>query len=83
MLSSRKCARYLVIWRIDEWERWLFLLQQKSVYFARWEKKSAYYHVIAVVGSFFPCLFQVGFEFLDGLVKCSIIAETFRLERIL
>jgi hypothetical protein len=41
---------------------------------------SAYYHVIAVVGSFFPRLFQVGFEFLDGLIEGTIIAETFRLE---
>lgn len=39
MLLSRKCACYLVIWRIDEWERGLFLLQQESVYFARWEKE--------------------------------------------
>ena len=48
----------------------------------RW-KKGAYYDIIAVVGSFFPRLFQVGFEFLDGLVEGSVIAETLRLEQIL
>ena len=46
-------------------------------------KRSAYHYIIAVVGSFFPRLFQVGFEFLDGLVEGSVIAETFRLEQIL
>jgi hypothetical protein len=46
-------------------------------------KKSAYYHVITVVGSFFPRLFQVSFEFLDSLVEGSIVIETFRLEQIL
>jgi hypothetical protein len=52
-------------------------------YFASWEKWSAYYDVIAVVGSFFPRLFQVSFEFLDSLVEGSIVTETFRLEQIL
>ena len=47
------------------------------------EKSSAYNDVITVAGSFFPRLFQVSFEFLDGLVEGSIITETFRLEQIL
>ena len=49
-----------------------------------WDGKTcAYYDVLAVVGSLFPRLFQVGFEFLDGLVEGSVVAKTFRLEQIL
>ena len=39
--------------------------------------------LVAVVGGFLPCLFQVGFELLDSLIEGSIIIETFRLKQIL
>jgi hypothetical protein len=39
--------------------------------------------LVAVIGGFFPCFFQVGFELLDSLIEGSIVIETFRLEQIL
>jgi len=36
---------------------------------SRGEKSSAYYNVIAIIGGFFPQLFQIGFQLLDGLVE--------------
>jgi hypothetical protein len=39
--------------------------------------------LVAVIGSFLPCLFQVGFELLDSLIEGSIVIETFRLKQIL
>ncbi len=74
---------YLIIWRIDEREGGLFLQQEPVRLLREMRKMSAYHDVIAVVGSFFPRLFQVGFEFFDGLVEGSIVAKTFRLEQTL
>jgi hypothetical protein len=43
----------------------------------------AHCDLVAVVGGFLPCLFQVGFELLDSLIERSIVIEAFRLEQIL
>ena len=43
----------------------------------------AHNDVVTIVGGFLPCLFQVGFELLDSLVKGSIVIKTFRLEQTL
>jgi len=48
-------------------------------------KTNAYHDVIAIIaiGGFFPWLFQIGFQLLDGLVEGSIIARTLPLEQTL
>jgi len=43
----------------------------------------AHRDLVAIVGGFLSCFFQISFELLDSLIKRSIIIETFRLEQIL
>jgi hypothetical protein len=68
---------YLVIWCVDEGEGGLFLQRKVNLYGFRILKKGAHTGIVTVVGGFLPCFLQVSFELLDGLVKGSIVAETF------
>ncbi|SRR6266702_1957856 len=46
-------------------------------------KPSAYHDIIAIIGGFFPRLFQISFQLLDDLVEGGIIARTLRLDQTL
>jgi hypothetical protein len=82
-VTPRSEGAYLVIRRVNEREGGLLLRGKIIDKLHRIRKTDAHHDVVAVIGGFLPCFFQVGFELLDSLIKGCIVIETFRLEQTL